>query len=976
MLNPNQLTAIQDIYEPTLVIAGPGTGKTELLSGRVAKIIENTGDNPNNILCLTYSKAGVKAMRDRLAKNINKAFSEEVPIHTFHSFCASVIKEHSTYFSSKAKYLIDDIKFYEFLYPLITNSIIAGENYTEKPPTDFLLGNFKKIFTVVKEEKLCLTELVNQANTKLDELYTKEQTKSLQDDIGKIKKFRDALSLILHLQYQLDAAGLYDYNDMLYWVIEFFNLLPEELQNYREKYLYVLVDEFQDTNPLQLTLLNQLIIKNGDSSPSFFAVGDDDQCIYRFQGASVNTIINLNHELPTVKRVVLTENYRSTQDILDMAGRLIVHNENRVVNRIEGLSKDLVASKKENIGIQTIPRIWHCNDKKHEAKIILADIKHKIDTGEAIPGDFAILYRNRSHGEEIIDLVKKSGLSYSSKDDNSNLLNMGFVMDIDNALQLIRTESIKMGSGDAYLFKIILNHKERYNVLDVIDLMNHLKSQPFSKKSFVQNLQYFESSDVYSQLFLTIRSITLRLLGLTIHINTVMTPSHWSEIMSALEIERTENEIWKDWDSFFDSEKVYRKDATILDWSELFARFHFYSKSIDSSKELSKEGIKLLTVHGSKGLEFKHVYIIGCSNNKWEKPDKFNTGIKFPDYLNRINDGELEDKRRLFYVAITRAERSITFSYYKDGIGKYGKYELSIYVKQAVPNFVELTQRINTKPSIPQKNIDYKKILGNHLALVISKINKEYRFSPSTFKNFISCSSKFLLNDILRMPSSGNEMMSFGSAIHAMFELLFENKIYLKSIEEADTFIDTNWPKIMEESKHLFIRDNKKQYEIYGLPTIKKYYSNFIHGKILTNEISQEVDLTGMIGSARIKGRIDRIDILGNDVFVFDYKTGYGGSEKWKIFEDDDNIGGDHWRQAKIYATLVESNYPDKKMQAVHFHYLERKEKKDIISTLSPGPRFPKWESYIESNWRDLQELRLQNPCMDINCECCSHLIE
>ena len=311
---------------------------------------------------------------------------------------------------------------------------------------------------------------------------------------------------------------MYDYNDMLYWVIEFFNQQPEELQNYREKYLYVLVDEFQDTNPLQLTLLNQLIIKNGDSSPSFFAVGDDDQCIYRFQGASVDTIINLNHDLPTVKRVVLTENYRSTQDILDMAGRLIIHNENRVINKIEGLSKDLVASKKENIGIQTIPRIWHCKDKMHEAKIILADIKHKIDSGEAIPGDFAILYRNRSHGEEIIDLVKKSGLSYTSKDDNSNLLNMGFVMDIDNALQLIRTESMKMGSGDAYLFKIILNHKERYNVIDVIDLKNHLKSQPFSKKSFIQNLQYFESSDMYSQLFQSIRTLTIRLLGLTCRI--------------------------------------------------------------------------------------------------------------------------------------------------------------------------------------------------------------------------------------------------------------------------------------------------------------------------------------------------------------------------------------------------------------------------------------------------------------------------
>ena len=971
MLNSNQLKAIENVYQPTLVIAGPGTGKTELLAARIGKIVEKTGDKAGNILCLTYSRAGVKAMKDRLAKKFSPEFSEQVHIHTFHSFCAQVIKDKPEYFNSKAKSLIDDIKLYDFLYPLVTNPTAAGINYSEKPPTEYLLKSFKDIMRILKEEKLDNTQEVAKANQEISKLRFTKQSRTQMEDLEKIEKFRDALLLIEQLEPQLQNAGLFDFNDMLYWVIEFFQNNPEQLLDYRENFLYVLVDEFQDTNPLQLTLLNLLILKNGDTHPPFFAVGDDDQCIYRFQGASVETIINLTEQLPTIEKVVLTENYRSTQDILDMAGNLISQNQNRVVSKIKGLTKDLIASKKDNIGVTTTPRIWHCLSKKQEAKLILSDIKHQIDSGNAIPSDFAILYRNRSHGEELVDLIKKSGLPYTSKDDNKNLMDMDFVLDLDNALQLIRLESYKSGTADGYLFKIILNNKDKYDVLEAIELMDILKQRNNSKRSFIENLQHFGESDSYSKLFNDLKVLVQKLIRLTGFVNDVMTQSHWSFMLDALQVERTDSQIWKDWDRFFENEIVYRKDATILDWSELFAKYRNYKKPIDSTKEFSKEGIKLLTLHGAKGLEFKHVYIIGCSNNKWEKPDKNKSTIKFPKYHIQISDSELEDKRRLIYVGITRAEKSITFSYYKDGFGRYGTYELSQFVKQAVPNSEKIEQSITSNPIVPKMQNDFSSVLGNHLPMVMNKIQNDFRFSPSTFKDFISCSSKFLLSDILRMPGTNNEAMAFGTAVHNMIELLINNGYHKNTIAQSNSFIELNWPIVMDQSKHFFIRANRTQYEIYGKKMIQLYYENFMHNCISPVAPLQEENLTGTVGNAKIKGKIDRIDISTNHLLVVDYKTGTNATEKWNIFKDEDNIGGDHWKQAWFYLILVSQNYPDIKNMEVEFHYVEKEEKK----SLQNGTDIVEWIKYFEMNWSDLQELKLNNACRDASCLYCKNLL-
>ena len=173
MLNANQRKAIENIHSATLVIAGPGTGKTELLSERIGRILTETNDSAQNILCLTYSNSGVRAMQERLSKKYGKEIASEIGIHTFHSFCNKVIIDNKAFFNNKASVLLDDIKFFEFVYDLLGQPNIAGINYTKKPPTSKLLGAFKLIYNKIKEEKLNIdNELINASRLFNDLLST------------------------------------------------------------------------------------------------------------------------------------------------------------------------------------------------------------------------------------------------------------------------------------------------------------------------------------------------------------------------------------------------------------------------------------------------------------------------------------------------------------------------------------------------------------------------------------------------------------------------------------------------------------------------------------------------------------------------------------------------------------------------------------------------------------------------------------
>ena len=207
-----------------------------------------------------------------------------------------------------------------------------------------------------------------------------------------------------------------------------------------------------------------------------------------------------------------------------------------------------------------------------------------------------------------------------------------------------------------------------------------------------------------------------------------------------------------------------------------------------------------------------------------------------------------------------------------------------------------------------------------------------------------------------------------------MLQVILDEKIYKLTIEDAKKYIKNNWPLVFSNYSHLFLTKNFLRYQDYGLDIIINYYDNYIHNKILTDERSQEETIEGLQNGVKIKGKLDRIDIINNTALVIDYKTGSVYSDKLKPFVDHDHPGGDYWRQAMFYSSLVSSKFPDRSLLNVTFHSVEKETIKDVIHELNPDPSLAIWAAYLKNNWDNLQKLSFSNPCLKKECPFCNNI--
>jgi len=371
-LNEAQRQAVEKTDGAVLVIAGPGTGKTQLLAARIGFILENTDAKASNILALTFTDAGAVAMRKRLLTFIGPE-AYNVAIYTFHAFCTKVIQEHIEYFGGYYDLqAVSELEQVEIIQTIIDEfpddhylKRFTGNRYYERRPLMALFSTVKQEGWDVEELTTFCKEQIKWVNdpTNVDFQYKRKSGSNQKGDqnIAKVKKAEKPLKKLIagiqefsNYKRLMAARERFDYNDMILWVIERFQEKPELLLEYQERYQYILVDEYQDTNGSQNQLLNLLASYWED--PNLFVVGDDDQSIYRFQGANMNNIKEFVDKYnPDV--VMLENNYRSSQVILDSATQLIRNNEKRLVHEFEGqVTKNLVESR-PNQDLQVSPRI-------------------------------------------------------------------------------------------------------------------------------------------------------------------------------------------------------------------------------------------------------------------------------------------------------------------------------------------------------------------------------------------------------------------------------------------------------------------------------------------------------------------------------------------------------------------------------------------------------------------------------------------
>src|SRR5436190_7348605 len=427
-LNEQQRIAVDHIDGPVMVIAGPGTGKTQILAARIGKILLDTDATPSNILCLTYTDAGVIAMRRRLLEFIGPD-AYKVGIYTFHAFCNDVIQENLSLFEKTSLDPISELERVELFKQLIDAFPKNHPLKRYRGDVYFEVNNLQSLFSTMKREGWAplfinqkIDEYIHSLSTRDDFIYKKKYREfnagdlkkdKLEEEKERMEKLRAAVNEFDRFQALMRQKNRYDFDDMINWVIKAFEENRNLLANYQERFQYILVDEYQDTSGTQNRIVELLI--NYWEKPNVFVVGDDDQSIYRFQGANVeNMLAFANSYSKDLMTVVLTHNYRSTQSILDVSKTIIDKNNDRLIKQIEGLSKELLSSNIKISHLAHKPQLHEYNSAKDE----MADITNRVAAlieQKIEPGRIAVIYKENKYGEELAQYFKLLNIPVYSK---------------------------------------------------------------------------------------------------------------------------------------------------------------------------------------------------------------------------------------------------------------------------------------------------------------------------------------------------------------------------------------------------------------------------------------------------------------------------------------------------------------------------------------------------------------------------------
>jgi len=1010
-LNKNQQLAVDTIEGPVMVIAGPGTGKTQILASRIGKILLETDATPENVLCLTYTDAGAVAMRKRLLSFIGPD-AYKVNISTFHAFCNDVIQDNLSLFEKTTLDAVSDLEKIQFFKELIDSFPKNHPLKRYRGDVYFEVNNLQSLFSNMKREGWT-SEFINERIDAYladlpnrDEFVYKRKYKEfnagdlkqnkIDEEQERMEKLRAAVGEFNRFQQLMRKKNRYDFDDMINWVIKAFEENKNLLADYQERFQYILVDEYQDTSGTQNKLV-ELLISYWDK-PNVFVVGDDDQSIYRFQGANVENMVQFADSYKEdLLTVVLTNNYRSTQPILDVSKSVIDRNNERLVSKIEGLSKELISSKESISKLTNEPIIIEYDTQSEEMIDTVKKVQQLLIEG-IVPGKIGIIYKENKYGLELANYFKLLNIPVYSKR-HLNLLELPQARKIILVLKYLASEHDISYSGDELLFEIlhfdwfgiapieiaklsmeVASAGYRDNKTSIRQLLNEKANTP-AKDLFSSNLpeKLKNASVLIEKLIADVPNITLQHLfeniireaGILKHI--MESPDkHWQlQILTGL----------------FDFIKEETHRNPLLDLQQLVTLIELMEKE-DISLPLvqvsgSDKGVNLMTAHGSKGLEFEYVFIAGTNASFWEKKRKPGGGYKLPDtiFSSQPTATDDEELRRLFYVALTRAEQHLCISYskYKND-GK--ELEPSMFI-------AEILDKHNLKiknENINEDVLDEFSVLhfGDTTAPEIEKIEEEFiggildKFvmNVTALNNYLKCPLEFYFKNLIRIPSPRNEATEFGSAIHYALEKLFrkmqdggKNIFPLKK----EFIVDFEW--YMQRHRESFTKEQFARRMEYGQEVLNNYYDKYIDSFNKIVAIERRIKTT--IKEVPIKGALDKLEFDGKSVNVVDYKSGDPdkGIPKTKGPSDKDPNGGDYWRQAVFYKILVD-NYEQKdwKVVSTEFDFIEPDKKKDYRKekvVINPADITTVIQQ-ITSTWEKIQNRDFYTGCGKEDCHWCN----
>ncbi len=1024
-LNPEQRTAVDTIEGPVMVIAGPGTGKTQILSARIGKILLDTDTPPENILCLTYTDAGVVAMRRRLQHFIG-AGAYKVNIFTFHAFCNEVIQENLSLFEKTALDPISELERNDLLKKLIDQlpkgnplKRYRGDVYFEMRPLTGLFSTMKRegwtpaFMTAKIDEKLASLDTDAEfvyKTTRKGKWEAGDKKPGYQDAIDRYERLRAAVLQFDVYQELMRKSSRYDFDDMINWVIREFEENERLLRRYQEQYLYILVDEYQDTSGTQNRIVDLLI--NYWDVPNVFVVGDDDQSIYRFQGANVENMDQFIDRFANMPLVVLEKNYRSIQPVLDISKTLIKRNEERIINRRStlGLSKELLASNPAISHIKTPPQFLECDSLEEEMMWLTREVQRLLAEENVRPGDIGIIYKEHKYGEALTQYFKLMQVPVYSKR-QLNLLEVPLVQKIVLVLQWLAAEYDIPYGGDEMLFEILHFDWFAAPPVDIAKLSiavseNRQKEDKMSLRRMLHDKAGAPPPDLFTpglhaglvrasqaleQLVADAANVTIQ------HLleNIIQKTGALGRVMHSAD------KVWhlQVLTAFFDFIKEetrrnpYMRLKQLVGTLELMQQNEMRLPLVQVTG--TEKGVNLMTAHGSKGLEFSYIFVTGTNAHNWEKKRKPNSGYSYPDNLfDRKTDSgkpfkvltdkerDLEELRRLFYVAITRAKTHlyISWSKFKED-GKDAEPSMFIaeireehpaehvpvsFTKEEKAAFEAVTL-IRTAPEVQSLETD-----------LVTRLLEKFSMNVTALSNYLDCPLKFYYQNLVRVPAGKSEPLVFGQAVHFALEKLFRRIMEDKTAFAPKQTVIDDFIWYMRRNRENFTQEQFDRRLEYGPEILGDYYDTYVAG--WNKVVSPEKRINTVLQGIPIKGALDKIEFNGNLVTVVDYKTGdYEKAKKVKRQFDGPSDkkphGGDYWRQAVFYRILID-NFEAKnwQVQKVEFDFIEPDKRKKYYKEevlITPADITTVTEQ-IKDVWGKIQERQFYTGCGKPDCRWCN----
>lgn len=913
-LNKAQKDAVESIDGPVMVVAGPGTGKTQILTLRIANILIKTDTAPESILALTFTESGAKAMRERLRRYIGVT-AYQVPIYTFHGFAEQLISRYpDAYDKVIGGRPANDLEKITILEAILDNPEIKLLRPLGNP--QYYVTHILRIIGQLKQEYVtpdALVEIIAQQESELqgiEKIHEKgahkgkvrgEYTKK-EKAVGKNREL-----LLIYRQYEalLSEQSLYDFDDMIVETVKALSADQEMLRDLQEQYQYILADEHQDVNGSQNKILELLAAFH--DRPNIFAVGDEKQAIYRFQGASLENFLYFTEQFPGTKVISLTDNYRSGQPILDAAHSLVEVEE---PGPLKDLRVPLLAKAVPTASIthrtfvhQAVEDTWLA---KEIARQLQAGVEHK---------EIAVIVRTNKEVETVSAFLRKGGFPVTASADG-DILQHPITQAVQGLINAVITEHNELA-----LFTVLHGAYWGISIEDTVKVLS-ARSYDLSLWKIISDSTILQSLQVENiaavQKIVTVieearrkevHEAPHRVLEYVLQASGLL--EHLMEhdpFEGARVLRRLYDEI---------EELVIRDGVgTLRSVSQTFATLQAYRLKLNAPFiETNDQSIQVMTAHKSKGLEFSTVFVLHATDSAWSGMSKKTYfDIPLQTHLGAAPTDAIEDERRLLYVAMTRAKTALFLSHSETNADGKELIEARL-LNDITPGLIEVCDTQDASASFdPLQSLTLQnKVVAIDSAL-LTHLLAERGFSATSLNNYLRSPWDYFYRNVLRIPETQAVPMQFGTAVHNTLE--YATAYHTKNQALPKTAAIKQ--KFEQELRRLplGVEEYTRMHE-KGFAALLAYVQHL--ETELPAQTKEELKLrvhleTGLpeLPELILTGKLDRIDMADGQAFrVVDYKTGKPKTRN--VIEGNTKTSdGGYKRQLVFYALLLSLHGDDR----------------------------------------------------------------